>query len=296
MSQAILVALVAALVGLAVRARWRNVSVAGVIALAAVAYPAVESVVDFLHVVDLIGRPTTLRALTREELLRIPRNVLENNLLVPAAGIGLAWLLGSREATWPTVNALDQRVTAWGRQLWLGVGAVPVVVVAEAGALFLLAGPGSVLNTADETALFANATPGIVALLCLVPALAEEIYYRGMLQSVLERVGPHATPWFAIGAQAVVFGVAHGSYTSIAHVLGPLVFGLGMGYLRSTVGLGASIVAHAGVNLFYFAVDPGAGSALLLAATGAAVLAGAWVLYRSWPVVWARLRAGPKPA
>jgi membrane protease YdiL (CAAX protease family) len=293
MTEVVLAALVAALAALIVHVRWQSVPLAGVVAVGAICFPAAEAVIDFAHVVKLIGQPTTLKSLTREQLLSIPRNTLENNLLVPVAGIAISWLLGGRPSVRPTIAAVDQSVRSWSRQIWVGVASVPLVVGAEAIALFLLAGPASFLQTADETALFANATPGIVLLLSITPAIAEEIYYRGFLQSVLERIGP-VSAWAAIGIQAGLFAVAHGSYTSLSHLLGPLVFGLGMGYLRSTIGIGACVVAHAGVNLFYFAIDPGAGSILLLAATLVLVVLGLGALVHTWPLLKARLGAGPR--
>jgi len=135
-----------------------------------------------------------------------------------------------------------------------------------------------------------------VLLLSITPGIVEELYYRNLLQGSLELVWPgQRGAWVALVAQAILFAIAHASYTSLAHILGPLVFGLGMGYLRTTCGLGACMAAHAGVNLFYFAVDPGAGSMPLLAGVLVLALAGAAVLAWLAGPIRGRLRAGPKP-
>lgn len=266
------------------------------VALAAIFYPAAESLVGFVDVARLVGQPTTLKALTPAQLARLPWNILEDTLVVPLAGLGIAAALGARREAWAYLSPFARRARAWVPELSVGWAAIPVIVGAEAGALALLEGPASFLQTADESALFANATLVHVVLLSLTPAFVEELYYRNLLQGALEQLWPgkHAV-WAALGIQAVVFGLAHGGYTSIAHILGPLVFGLGMGLLRTVAGLGACMVGHAGVNLFYFAIDPGAGSPVLLASVAVLTVVGLVVLGVLWPTIRARFRAGPKP-
>lgn len=296
MTHPLLAGALALAAALLTRARRGWPTAAGALALAAILYPAAEALVDFAHVAPLVGQPTTLEPLSRERLARMPVDVLEDNLLVPGLGLAFAGLAGGRRAVRGFVGSLTRRASAWVPELSIGWAAVPVVVGAEAVALAALQGPASVLQTADETALFANATAVHVLLLSLAPAIAEEVYYRDLLQRGLESAwsGPRAA-WAAIGLQAVLFGLAHASYTSLAHLLGPLVFGLGMGVLRTTGGLGACVVAHAGVNLFYFSVDPGAGSGALLAAAGALSLGGVVALAALWPAIEGRLRAGVRP-
>ncbi len=77
----------------------------------------------------------------------------------------------------------------------------------------------------------------------LVAPLAEEFFFRGVLQGWLERVAPAA----AVPISAAAFGLAH-----VDHGLGwiPLVgFGVAAGYLtRQTGSLLASLTLHAGFN------------------------------------------------
>jgi membrane protease YdiL (CAAX protease family) len=292
MSETLIAAALALLAALLPRARWGKPSLPVLVALAAILYPAAEALVDFAHVARLVGQPTTLRALTLEQLARMPWNIVENNLLVPLLGLAAAAVLGTREDAWRFLDPFRRRWSAWTAELSIGWAAVPVVVGAEALALAALQGPASFLQTADETALFANATLGHVVLLSLTPAFAEELYHRHLLQGALEDLwpGPRAT-WVALVGQAILFALAHANYTSLAHMLGPLAFGLGMGYLRTTGGLGACMVAHAGVNLFYFAVDPGAGSQPLVAGVAVVSTIGLVVLAATWPAIRGRLRA-----
>jgi len=296
MTETILAAAIAIGAALATRAISGRPRLPVLVALAAIFYPVAESVVGFVDVAPLVGQPTTLEPLTPEQLARMPWNIVEDNLLIPVLGIATTAVLGARQAAASFVDPFRRRWSAWAPELGIGWAAVPVVVAAEALALAALQGPASFLQTADESALFANATLVNVILLCLAPAFAEELYYRNFLQGSLELAWPGPRgEWAAIGLQAVLFAIAHASYTSLAHILGPLVFGLGMGYLRTTAGLGACMVGHASVNLLYFAVDPGAGSTLLLAAVAGLSIVGLVVLAVLWPTIRGRLRAGPKP-
>lgn len=296
MSQTLLAAAIAVGLALLPRARGSRMRLPVVVALAAILYPATDALIDFVHVASLVGQPTILRALTHEQLARMPWNIVESNLLVPMLGLAATAALGARQAAWSFLQPLRRRAGAWSPEITIGWAAIPVVVAAEAIALAALQGPASFLQTADESALFANAGLVHVLLLSITPAVAEELYYRNLLQGSLEILwpGPRAV-WVAVGLQAVVFGLAHASYTSLAHLLGPLVFGLGMGLLRTMGGLGACMLAHAGVNMFYFAVDPGAGSTLLLAAVAGLCFLGIWALVRGWSTIHARWRAGLKP-
>lgn len=293
--ETILAGALAALVGLLPSARWSRWTALHGVAAAVVLFPVMEDLVGFLRVAPLLTRPTTLEPYTVQQLVELPWRIARDTLTVPVIGLGAVAVAGG----WTVARGYLREL--WGgarrarQELLLGWTIVPIVVIAEAAALALLAGPASFLATGDESALFANATWQHVALLSLVPGIVEEIYYRGLLQGLLERLAPSRWQvWGAIVAQAILFAIAHAGFTNIAHVIGPLVFGLGMGYLRATVGLGACIVAHAGVNLFYFSVDPGAGSIELQLAVAAVSIVGLVGLYLARRTLLARVRAGPR--
>ncbi len=296
MSQTILAGAIAILAAVLPRARWGRPSLPVVVALAAIFYPVADALIDFVAIAPLVGQPTTLRALTPEQLSRMPWNMVENNLLVPLLGLAATAALGARRAARAFLAPLTRGWRDWSPEIVIGVAAIPIIVGAEALALAALQGPASFLQTADESALFANATIVHVVLLSLTPAIVEELYYRNLLQGALEEVWAGARgAWAALVLQAILFSLAHASYTSLAHMLGPLVFGLGMGALRTVGGLGSCMLAHASVNLFYFALDPGAGSLGLLAVVALASLAGLAMLAAAWHTIAGRLRAGPRP-
>jgi len=296
MSQTLLAGATALAGALLWLARDERACLPAAIAIGAILYPATDAILDFVHVAELVGQPTTLEALTPRQLARMPWTIVESNLLVPLTGLALAAALGAQETAWRFLAPFRRRASAWSMDLTLGWAAVPLIVAAEGLALAALQGPASFLQTADESALFANATLVHVVLLSVTPAVAEELYYRNLLQGGLETLWPGARgAWVALVAQAVIFALAHASYTSLAHLLGPLVFGLGMGALRSIGGLGACMVGHAGVNLFYFSVDPGAGSAALLVAVGVISVLGLVVLALTWETIRGRIVAGVRP-
>lgn len=294
--ETILAGALAALVGLIPAARWPRWTALHGIAAAVILFPVMEDLVGFLRVAPLLTRPTTLRPYTVEQLVELPWRIARDTLTVPLVGLGAVALVGGATIARGHARMIWRGTRHLGRELMLGWTIVPIIVVAEAAALALLAGPASFLATGDESALFANATWQHVALLSLVPAVVEEVYYRGLIQGLIERLAPQGWQvWGAIGVQAVLFALAHAGFTNIAHVVGPLVFGLGMGYLRTTVGLGACVIAHAGVNLFYFSVDPGAGSPELQLAVLAVSIVGLAGLYLARRTLIARVRAGPQP-
>lgn len=294
-AETILAGALAALVGLLPAARWPRWTPLAGLAAGAIFFPVFEDLIGFLRIAPLITRPTTLDPYTVRQLAELPWRLARDTLTVPILGLGAVALLGGAgiarrhlRAFWPGWRGL-------GRQVGLGWATVPVVIGAEAVALILLAGPASFLNTGNEAALFANATWEHVILLSLVPGIVEEIYYRGLVQGLLEKMLPaRFAIWGAIGIQGVLFAVAHAGFANLAHVLGPLAFGLGMGYLRGTLGLGACVVAHAGVNLFYFSVDPGAGSPELQVAAAVLAVLGTAVLWLARRTLAARIRAGPR--
>lgn len=284
------------LLAFAPRLKWQTWSIHHHVAAAAILYPAMRASLSFIDLAPLLGQFTVLRPYSVAQLDRIPWRIAERNLTIPFLGLGLVALLGSARVARRHAAVALRPWSAWRGELGRGAAVVPLFVIAEAVGLALLAGPAAFLNTGDESALFANATLYHVLLLSLVPGFVEELYYRGLLQGTLSMVFTgRRGAWLAIAVQGVIFGVAHAGFTTFAHLIGPLLFGLAMGYVRATLGLGACMVCHASVNLFYFSVDPGAGSDILLVLVGALVLAGLVVLATRAKHIWARARGGPRP-
>lgn len=113
---------------------------------------------------------------------------------------------------------------------------------------------GDLVNTGDDSAVFDNVTPATVLLLSVVAGVTEEFLFRGVLLSALDRgfrrVG---LAWVAFGlavfVQAAFFGLVHSGYGNLAHIIGPFLFGLGMGFVVRRLGLLAAIVLHAEVDV-----------------------------------------------
>ncbi|MDX1612279.1 MAG: CPBP family intramembrane glutamic endopeptidase [Candidatus Thermoplasmatota archaeon] len=265
------------------------------LAAGGILYPGVTAIVSFVDVAPLIGEFTVLRPYSVAQLNELPVRILRRNLLIPLVVLGAVALLGGWAVAKGRLKGLAKGPATWRRELYLGLGLAPVFMLAQGLALLALQGPASFLQTGDESALFANATVWHMVALCVAPALAEEIYYRGLLQSLFEEIAPGRRAWAAIGLQGAVFAVAHAGFATLSHLLGPLLFGLSVGYLRSTVGLGAGMVIHAAVNLAYFSVDPGAGSTLLQGLSLVVALAGSVVLWRERDALLGLVRMGPQP-
>jgi hypothetical protein len=85
----------------------------------------------------------------------------------------------------------------------------------------------------------------LLAVFALVPAVCEEMLFRGFLQSGLERL--LGRPARAVAAGALIFGVFH---LDPWRFVGIVVLGLFLGHLRSATGsLLPAIVAHAANNI-----------------------------------------------
>ncbi len=265
------------------------------LAASAILYPAINNLLGFIQIAPLILEPTVLPPLTPEQLARIPWRITRNLLTVPTLGLTLLALLGAGTLVRKHLRALYPSHDAFKQDLTIGWALVPIILITEAIALILLAGPAAFIQTGDESARFAHATWQHVLMLTLVPALVEEAYYRGLLQGVLENLLPHRIALHgAILLQATIFGLSHGGYGTLSHILGPLLFGLAMGYLRTYSGIGACIVLHAAVNLLYFSLDPGAGSPELLIAAALTGITGLIALLVMRNTLFARLQAGPR--
>lgn len=186
---------------------------------------------------------------------------------------------------------------------FLGLVAFPVLWYATVLATFLVS-QAPALNQNDETNVFRNMTVYHAVLLSAAAAFGEELLYRGVLQTVLERsarklgLGARTAAGLALGLQAVVFGLAHAGYGTYSHVIGPFLFGLAVGYAARRHGLWMAIVMHFLIDFVIFMSDVAAlghdrlvaGLSILLLANLALTIA-----WASWQV-WKRMRlARPAP-
>lgn len=138
----------------------------------------------------------------------------------------------------------------------IGVGvtlaAGALVVAAALSALWRnVVGAGAPTNTQDLTASASPATLAAAAVvIAVVVPFAEEVFFRGMVLSVLRR--RFAVP-VAVAASSALFGLLHAAgATGASRIAVPVITGaygaiFCLGVLR-TGRLGASIVAHSIVN------------------------------------------------
>jgi membrane protease YdiL (CAAX protease family) len=126
----------------------------------------------------------------------------------------------------------------------VGVGAGVLVGLAE----YFVLKPQPVLAGASLVQMLAY----IVIVLAVMVGVVEELLFRGLLQTSLEKVVPR---WQAIGVVAVMFGLMHVGWMNPLEVL--LAYGAGVvfGYLATeTDSLIAPITAHGFGNMFLYLV------------------------------------------
>nr|WP_245620575.1 CPBP family intramembrane glutamic endopeptidase [Cryptosporangium arvum] len=137
-------------------------------------------------------------------------------LLLPLTFLAVRWAQERRPGTLSSVQGQL-------RMRWLGICAL----VAVPAAVYSFTWPG-----------WTTFVPMVMVAVALVPvqAAAEEYLFRGWL---LQSIGAHLTsPWPAVGLQAVLFALVHGSWTYA-------VIGVVAGWLTvRTGGLEAAIAFH----------------------------------------------------
>lgn len=128
----------------------------------------------------------------------------------------------------------------------LGVSGVPAVFSAISAGVLLQAvsiGIIAVISKVDTAASVAITLPYLLRLAVIDP-LAEELCFRGISLTVLERRG--LPFWAANLIQAALFAAFHFNIVQSAYAF---VCALVLGGLRQRDGLGSSIIAHCACNL-----------------------------------------------
>ena len=158
------------------------------------------------------------------------------NVLIVA--VLLLWFLLRKE---PLSEAAGLRRCSGRTAGFCAFGAVGLYVLVSL-ALALL--PESWMAEYEEAMLLGTETGLIPALAVVVSApLAEELVFRGIIQSRLERAMP---AWIAVVLQATLFGLIHGTPVQIGYAF---VMGLLFGYIRHRTGnILPTIAAHAAFN------------------------------------------------
>jgi membrane protease YdiL (CAAX protease family) len=139
-------------------------------------------------------------------------------------GLVLAIAGGNRE-----LLAL-RRPRSWGRALGLcALVFVGIFVVTGVLDHFLHAGKEQGLTPSGWRPSHAGAYAANFVVVALVAPVVEELTYRGVGFTLLERYGQ----WFAIVVTAVLFGASHGLIEGLPVLT---VFGIGVAWLRSRTG------------------------------------------------------------
>lgn len=152
------------------------------------------------------------------------------------SGIALAWCAFASAAILP----LLRRVAALR---WYALGAAGAVVTyaLASGAMRLL---GAVVDLPTIQYLDPYEAAGVdwrwaIVMICVQPAVFEELAFRGFIQTSLGRV---IGPYESVFASALMFGILHCSLPSLPHLL---VLGVALGLLRlKTASLYPGMLLH----------------------------------------------------
>jgi membrane protease YdiL (CAAX protease family) len=140
----------------------------------------------------------------------------------------LAIVLAIAAGAWGLLSL--RRPASWGRALRLALGAFVFIYVAT-GLLdhWLHAGREQGLTPSHWDPDHAGAYAANFVVIAVVAPVVEEITYRGVGFSLLQRFGE----WTAILGTAVIFGLSHGLVQGLPVLT---VFGIGIAWLRARTG------------------------------------------------------------
>lgn len=249
---------------------------------------------------------TILEPATREAMWRsVGRNLLFD-LVFPVAGLLMLANavpgLPSRRAPRGSVrrmlssNGLAPK-RSWARDAHRGLALFFLIAIAYGIAYAAASLVSPQVAGGDESRYWIHITVPLILLVSGTAGITEEILFRGVMLTRLARIMPLG---LAAAAQALFFGLIHAGYGTWTHVLGPMLFGLGMAWIARTLGILPAILLHAQVNVVFFAIDviDVAPQALWLLAALAAL--NAWAAWRTRldavPILWRSLGTGARDA
>lgn len=220
-------------------------------------WPLWLSMWGFVNSIEVLTNSgSVLRAYSPEALTNIAVRGLMRKTIYVAAGA----VLYTKAWTAPSWDELKSRLPAipmgkWAgterRSLAAGFLVFPVFLAVSAFLNWLVyASP--ILANGDESSVWANMTPLHNVAISFQAAFGEELLYRAVLLIGLLRFMP---AWAAIAIQAVVFGLAHSSYGTWAHVLVPTAFGLFAGVAVWYTGFWSIVVIHFLIDIYAFGGD-----------------------------------------
>ena len=149
----------------------------------------------------------------------------------------------------PVRESIGDKIVRGGGRLGVPLQVVGVAATNHVLTALLPLMPGYESSSlAGNLALFAGADlldfASALARLAVLPGVAEELIFRGLLFAVLARVGG---PRIAIAGSALAFGLVH---IDPHHIFIASLLGLQLGALRSLHGLPVAVLAHVANNAF----------------------------------------------
>jgi uncharacterized protein len=197
----------------------------------------IKSAVGLYFAILAVSLVTVIITLASGESLSVKGELIAVGV---SAGLILIWCLASLKEVAPTLGRLP---APW----WYAVGAgaaVPTFLLATALVrVVMYLGVDSVSYT-DSFLEEGYSFIWPIVVICVEPAIFEELAFRGAIQSSLRQV---LSPWEAILVSAMMFGILHLSLPSMPHLV---TIGVVLGWLREKTGsLYPGMVMHFCHNL-----------------------------------------------
>ena len=121
-----------------------------------------------------------------------------------------------------------------GVLMWLALIVINVIRLAVTGELDAALDGNGTQESAVTRALLDNLNWPLAFFIALVAGVAEEIFFRGVLQR-----------WIGVWGQGIVFGLTHAGYGTVDQILFPFILGIAFGFMvKRGYGLWMAIGAH----------------------------------------------------
>ena len=138
---------------------------------------------------------------------------------------------------WCEVSPLLSRFAIFHPATWLGLAILAPMLLLNFGYHHFLIETLGIRNR-DTMEYFSSAW-GPLVFICILPAIVEEIGFRGIIQDQFEKVVP---PWTAIAVASLAFSAAHFTILSAPYLA---LLGMLLGWMKWKTGsLYPSMVAH----------------------------------------------------
>lgn len=189
------------------------------------------------------------------------------SLLIDIGYLGAGFLLWTAKQGWPRrVADIAARLRGagltWGpseaQSAWIGWLWLPGLLAGTWLLDLFVSNQVPQLINGDESRVWENMTVFHAVMISAAAAMTEELVYRVLAlllaAALLRRLGARGQTalWGAVVLQAVLFGLAHGGYGTLYHVIGPTLFGLIAGVAAVRFGIWSAIALHFLIDLYVF--------------------------------------------